>query len=77
MFKFDIKKLNALAELADELLLDGNRKEELISLLKAHIETDFIFESDFNRGYFYYILANCSSGLHSYQTALLHKPFKG
>ncbi len=68
MFKFDIKKLNALAELADELLLDGNRKEELISLLKAHIETDFIFESDFNRGYFYYILANCSSRLYSYQT---------
>jgi hypothetical protein len=40
MFKLDIKQLNALAKLADELLLDGNRKEELVDLLKVHIETD-------------------------------------
>lgn len=68
MFKCDIKQLHALAELADELLLDGTRKNELFDLLKVHIETDFIFESDFDRGYFYYILANCSSALYSYQS---------
>lgn len=66
MIKLDIKQLSTLAELADELLLDGNRKDELIDLLKVQIETDFIFENNFNQGYFYYILANCSSGLYNY-----------
>lgn len=66
MFKLNIKQLNALAELADDLLLDQNRKDELVELLKVHMLTPFTFENDTCKGYFYYILGNCSSGIYKY-----------
>ncbi|PWB14105.1 hypothetical protein DCO44_10285, partial [Acinetobacter sp. AM] len=66
MFKLNIKQLNALAELADELLLDTNREAELVELLNTHLQTSFAFENDTCKGYFYYILGNCSSGLYQY-----------
>ena len=67
MFKLNIKQLNALAQLADELLLDTNREEELVELLNVHLQTSFTFENDTCKGYFYYILGNCSSGLYKYR----------
>jgi len=66
MIKLNIKQVNALAELADDLLLDKNRKDELLELLKVHTQTSFIFENDTCKGYFYYILGNCSSGIYEF-----------
>ncbi|OTG66586.1 LA2681 family HEPN domain-containing protein [Acinetobacter silvestris] len=67
MIELGVQQLNALAELADVLLLDGNRKHELIEFFKVHSETQFTFENDLCKGYFYYILGNCSSELYKYQ----------
>lgn len=67
MFKLNIKQLNALAQLADELLLDTNREEELVELLNVHLQTSFTFENDTCKGYFYYILGNCRSSLYKYR----------
>lgn len=66
MIKLSIEQLNALAKLADDLLLDKNRKDELIELLKEHTRTSFSFENDTCKGYFYYILGNCSSAIYQY-----------
>ncbi|ENU81142.1 hypothetical protein F975_01003 [Acinetobacter sp. ANC 3789] len=68
MMKLGIKQLKELAKLADKLLLDENRKNELITFFNIQIETLFIFESDFCKGYFYYILGNCSSVIYRYQS---------
>lgn len=68
MFELNIKRLNTLAKLADELLLDKNRREELVELLKVHTQTSFAFENDTCKGYFYYILGNCSSEIYQYHS---------
>lgn len=66
MIELGIRQLNAMASLADELILDKNKKSELTEFLKVHIENDFIFSDGFCEGYFYYILGNCSSNLYQY-----------
>ncbi len=65
MNELNIDKLRKLAELADELILNKS-KNELESLLKTQIEANFSFENDFCKGYFYYILGNCSSEVYKY-----------
>ncbi|WP_205677636.1 hypothetical protein [Acinetobacter sp. ANC 4641] len=67
MMKLGRKQLKELANLADKLLLDENRKNELIEFFNIQIETSFTFENDFCKGYFYYILGNCSSVIYRYQ----------
>lgn len=67
MVNLNLEKLNALAKLADQLILDATRKKELKDLLKVHLEKAFIFENDLCEGYFYYILGNCSSDLYHYK----------
>lgn len=68
MALLDIQQLNALAKLADQLLLDKNRMAELDEIFKVHIQTQYTFESDFCEGFFYYILGNFSSELYRYQS---------
>lgn len=71
MALLDIQQLNALAKLADQLLLDKNRMAELDEIFKVHIQTQYTFESDFCEGFFYYILGNFSSELYRYQSKKL------
>lgn len=67
MALLDIQQLNALAKLADQLLLDKNRRAELDEFFKVHIQTQFTFDNDLCEGFFYYILGNCSSKIYRYQ----------
>lgn len=66
MIELGMRQLNAMANLADELILDKNKKSELTEFLKVHSESNFIFLDRFCEGYFYYILGNCSSTLYRY-----------
>ncbi|CAB1211848.1 LA2681 family HEPN domain-containing protein [Acinetobacter bouvetii] len=66
MIELDVHELNVLANLADELILDKNRKDELIQLFKEYTEKSFNFENATCEGYFYYILGNCSSEIYQY-----------
>lgn len=72
MMKLGRKQLKDLANSADKLLLDENRKNELIEFFNIQIETSFTFENDFCKGYFYYILGNCSSVIYRYQNENWH-----
>lgn len=62
-----LQELNALAGLVDDLLLDKSRKAELVECFNVHINTEFTFTDEGCEGYFYYILANCSSEVYKYQ----------
>jgi len=62
-----LQQLNALAQLVDDLLLDTSRKAELVECFNVHLQTEFIFTNEDCEGYFYYILANCSSEIYKYQ----------
>lgn len=66
MIELGIRQLNAMANLADELILNKNKKFDLTEFLKVHLENDFLFSDGFCEGYFYYILGNCSSNLYQY-----------
>lgn len=67
MLELRIQQLNAMASLVDELLLDKKRKSELEEFLRVHLEKEFTFQNLFCEGYFYYILANCSSKIYQYR----------
>ena len=58
MIELGLQQLNALANLADELILNDKRKQELADFFKVHVSTSFFFENDMYEGYFYYILGN-------------------
>lgn len=62
-----LQQLNSLAGLVDDLLLDTSRKAELIKWFNFHFDNEFTFTDDGCKGYFYYILANCSSEIYKYQ----------
>lgn len=66
MMELDQQQLDALAEYVDELLLNNSKKSELEDFFNVHLMSKFTFVDEFCEGYFYYILANCSSQLYTY-----------